>query len=49
MTTMEWLDRELDALDKFELIALLVDFAESSGACGIEALANYLDNWPRHS
>ena len=49
MTTMEWLDRELEVLDKFELIALLIDFAESSRAHGVEILIDYVDNWPRHS
>lgn len=49
MTTEECLYHELEALDKFELMALLEDYAVATTQRGVENLAEYLDNWPKHS
>lgn len=49
MTSEEWLDHELEALDRYELMALLYDFAEASDPRGTEILADFVDNWPKHS
>ena len=43
----EWVINELQALDKFQLVALILDLAEEYVT--IEVLADYIDNWPKHS
>lgn len=49
MTTKEWLYHELEALDRFELMALLEDYAMASTTRGVENLAEYVDDWHKHS
>lgn len=44
----ELIDRELAALDKYELMALLVDFAYVHSV-SLDYLADFIDNWPKHS
>lgn len=48
MTLEERLYHELEALDKYELIALLIDYVYEDFA-SLDVLANYVDNWSRHS
>lgn len=47
MTSEDWLNRELEALDRHELVALLIDFAYEYAT--LDELADYVDNWSRHS
>lgn len=56
MNTEEWLAHELEALTKFELMALLYGYAEFTVSgkrlnCNspLEELADFVDNWHRHS
>jgi len=49
MAIEEWLDHELEALSKYELMALLIDYAEASTFHGVENLAEYVDHWSKHS
>ena len=56
MELEDWLYHELEALDKFELIALLCDFAEFEvqNRCApytdpLKELADYVDNWHKHN
>lgn len=48
MTLEDWLNNELEALDRHELIALLIDFAYTESST-LEELADFVDNWSKHS
>lgn len=55
MNIEEWLAHELEALTKFELMALLYDYAEFAASgrrlncnSSIEELADFVDNWRKH-
>ena len=43
----EWLINELQALDKLQLVALVLDLI-GDGHISLEELADYVDNWHRH-
>jgi len=47
MTREEWLNHELESMGRWGFIALLCDFAETCAS--EERLADYVDNWFRHS
>jgi len=42
----DWVINELQALDKLQLVALILDLAEEH--ISMEKLADYVDNWPKH-
>jgi len=43
----EWLTNELQALDKLQLVAFVLDLV-NDGYISLEKLADYIDDWHRH-